>query len=84
MIWLTWRQFRTQAVVVAAGLSAFAILLLVTGPHLVTLYRQSALGTCRSNCGGTAGSFLNVLGQDTTYRPGLHPRGRAGRSCCPR
>ena len=43
MIWLTWRQFRTQAVVVAAGLSAFAILLLVTGPHLVTLYRDSAL-----------------------------------------
>ena len=37
MIWLTWRQFRPQAVVVAAGLSAFAILLLVTGPHLVTL-----------------------------------------------
>ncbi|MGO9784634.1 MAG: ABC transporter permease subunit [Streptosporangiaceae bacterium] len=68
MMWLTWRQFRTQAVVVAAGLSAFAILLLVTGPHLVTLYRQSALGTCRSNCGGPAGSFLNALGQDTTYR----------------
>ena len=68
MIWLTWRQFRTQAVVVAAGLSAFAILLLVTGPHLVTLYRQSALGTCHSNCGGAAGSFLNALGQDTTYR----------------
>jgi ABC-type transport system involved in multi-copper enzyme maturation permease subunit len=68
MIWLTWRQFRTQAVVVAAGLSAFAILLLVTGPHLVTLYRQSAFGTCRSNCGASAVSFLNALGQDTTYR----------------
>ena len=68
MIWLTWRQFRTQAVVVAAGLSAFAILLLVTGPHLVTMYRQSGIGTCRSNCAAPAVSFLNALGQDTTYR----------------
>jgi hypothetical protein len=68
MIWLTWRQFRTQAVAVATGLSAFAILLLVTGPHLVTMYRQSAFGTCRSNCGASAASFLNALGQDTTYR----------------
>src|SRR5450755_3605460 len=68
MIWLTWRQFRTQAVVLAAGLSAFAILLLVTGPHLVTMYRQSAFGTCRSNCGASAATFLNALGQDTTYR----------------
>jgi ABC-type transport system involved in multi-copper enzyme maturation permease subunit len=68
MIWLTWRQFRTQAVVVAAGLSAFAILLLVTGPHLVTMYRQSGIGACRSNCAAPAVSFLNALGQDTTYR----------------
>jgi len=68
MIWLTWHQFRTQAVVVAAGLSAFAILLLVTGPHLVTMYRQSGIGACRSNCAAPAVSFLNALGQDTTYR----------------
>jgi ABC-2 family transporter protein len=68
MIWLTWRQFRTQAVVVAAGLSAFAILLLVTGPHLVAMYRQSAIGTCRGNCAASAVLFLNALGQDTTYR----------------
>jgi hypothetical protein len=68
MIWLTWRQFRTQAVVVAAGLSAFAILLLVTGPHLVAMYRQSAIGTCRGNCAASAVSFLNALGQDPTYR----------------
>jgi hypothetical protein len=67
MIWLTWRQFRTQAVVVAALLSAFAILLLVTGPHLVTIYRQSAFGTCRSNCGALAGTFLNALGATVPY-----------------
>ncbi len=38
MIWLSWRQFRTQAVVMAAVLSVFAILLLVTGLDLVAMY----------------------------------------------
>ena len=51
MIWLTWRQFRTRPPWWRRSVSAFAILLLVTGPHLVTLYRDSALAACRSNCG---------------------------------
>jgi ABC-type transport system involved in multi-copper enzyme maturation permease subunit len=67
MIWLTWRQFRTQAVVVAAGLSAFAILLLVTGPHLVTLYRDSALASCHSSCGAQAGDFLTTVNSVAPY-----------------
>ena len=64
MIWLTWRQFRTQAVAVSAALAAFAILLLVTGPHVVALARQSGFGTCHSNCGASAGSFLNLVTAD--------------------
>jgi hypothetical protein len=67
MIWLTWRQFRPQAVVVAAGLSAFAILLLVTGPHLVTLYRDSALASCHSSCGAQAGEFLTTVNSGAPY-----------------
>ena len=67
MIWLTWRQFRTQAVVVAAGLSAFAILLLVTGPHLVTLYRDSALASCHSSCGTQADDFLTTVNSVAPY-----------------
>jgi ABC-type transport system involved in multi-copper enzyme maturation permease subunit len=67
MIWLTWRQFRPQAVVVAAGLSAFAILLLVTGPHLVTLYRDSALASCHSSCGAQAGEFLTTVNSVAPY-----------------
>ena len=33
MIWLTWRQFRAQAITAAAALAAFAILLAVTEPQ---------------------------------------------------
>jgi len=67
MIWLTWRQFRTQAVAVSAALAAFAILLLVSGPHLVSLYRESAFAGCHANCGQDAGDFLNSLATGTPY-----------------
>ncbi len=67
MIWLTWRQFRIQAAVVSALVAAFGILFLVTGPHLVTLYRDSALAACRSNCGQDANNFLNSLSSTAPY-----------------
>ena len=67
MIWLTWRQFRTQAIVTGALVAVFSILLLATGPHLVTLYRDSSFATCHSNCGQDAGNFLNQLAAQTPY-----------------
>lgn len=41
MIWLTWRQFRVQAAVVFAAVTALAALLAVTGPQLADLYRSA-------------------------------------------
>ena len=38
MIWLTWRQFRLQALVVVGAVAALAILLAVTGPDLLDHY----------------------------------------------
>ena len=78
MIWLTWRQFRIQAVVVSAVAGrASAILLLVTGPHLVTLYRHSALGDLpQATAARTPATFLNALVQDAHLPAGLHARGR--------
>ncbi|MGW6055376.1 transporter [Streptomyces sp. NPDC055189] len=38
MIWLTWRQLRTQAAVVYLALAFLAMLLAVTGPQLADLY----------------------------------------------
>ncbi|MCZ4509999.1 transporter [Streptomyces sp. ActVer] len=38
MIWLTWRQFRTQATVIYTALVLLTLLLAVTGPQLADLY----------------------------------------------
>lgn len=39
MIWLTWRQFRTQAAAVFAATVVIVAALAATGPHLAHLYR---------------------------------------------
>ncbi|MFF5371816.1 transporter [Streptomyces sp. NPDC013187] len=44
MIWLTWRQFRTQAAVVFAAVAALAAVLAVTGPRLADLHRTAGSG----------------------------------------
>jgi ABC-type transport system involved in multi-copper enzyme maturation permease subunit len=70
MIWLTWRQARTQTLVVAALLAAFSALLLATGPHLVSLYRASTFAACHTGCGAAAQSFLaspSVAGYHLIY-----------------
>ncbi|MEV2254528.1 transporter [Streptomyces sp. NPDC050147] len=41
MIWLTWRQFRTQAAVMSAAVAVLAATLAVTGPQLADLYRTA-------------------------------------------
>jgi ABC-type transport system involved in multi-copper enzyme maturation permease subunit len=45
MIWLTWRQFRTQAGVVFAALAALAVILAITGPQLAHLY-DTGIAAC--------------------------------------
>jgi hypothetical protein len=63
MTWLTWRQFRPQAVTALAALAVFAILLGATGPHLAGLYRSSGIAGCHSGaCGQLAGNFLLAVG----------------------
>jgi ABC-2 family transporter protein len=71
MIWLTWRQFRAQAITAAAVLAAVAILLGATGPHLAGLYAASGLTRCDGdNCANLANSFLNQLTTDGLYHVG--------------
>jgi hypothetical protein len=63
MIWLTWRQFRPQAVISLAALVAFAILLGATGPQLASMYAGSGLTGCHGpGCDRPASSFLALLG----------------------
>ncbi|GIG56088.1 transporter [Longispora fulva] len=60
MIWLTWRQFRTQATVVFAALILLAVILAVTGPGLAHDY-SAGLASCtaRGGCDAFAEHFLN-------------------------
>ena len=59
MIWLTWRQFRAQAITAVVTLAAFAILLAVTGPRITSLYATSGLTGCHGDaCAGLATQFL--------------------------
>ena len=68
MIWLTWRQFRVQAVTAAAALAAFAILLAATGPHLASLYAASGITGCHGGtCANAASGFLSHLAVTSAY-----------------
>jgi hypothetical protein len=67
MIWLTWRQFRAQAIVAATALAVVAIALAVTGPHLAQLYGSSGLVACRAhgNCGPLVTAFMDQVKAST-------------------
>jgi hypothetical protein len=68
MIWLTWRQFRVQALTAAAALVAAAILLGTTGPQLASLYAASGITGCRGfNCSDAANTFLSQLDHNGLY-----------------
>lgn len=67
MMWLTWRQFRAQAIVAAAALAVLAIALAVTGPHLAHLYDSSGLVACQAHgdCGTLITSFMDQVKAST-------------------
>lgn len=67
MIWLTWRQFRAQAIAAAAALAVIAVIFGTTGPHLAHLYDVSGLATCHAGCSALTTSFLDSVKADTIY-----------------
>src|SRR5260370_311817 len=67
MIWLTWRQFRAQAIAAAAALAILALIFGLTGPHLAHLYDVSGLATCRASCSGLTAGFLDSVKSDAIY-----------------
>ena len=78
MIWLTWRQFRAQALTAAAALAAFAILLATTEPSLSSMYNSSGLLTCHGDaCTGLASTFLQNLSSGGGSFHGITPLGYA-------
>jgi hypothetical protein len=62
MTWLTWRQFRVQALTGAAGVAAFAILLGATGSGLASRYAASGITGCHGEaCTTAVNAFLSQL-----------------------
>jgi hypothetical protein len=64
MTWLTWRQFRPQAITTLAVMVAYALLLAVTGPHLAALFAARGLDSCRSDCTDLAARFTMTLNRN--------------------
>jgi hypothetical protein len=59
MMWLTWRQFRAQAIAGAAALAVLAIVLAITGLRLAHLFDSSGVATCQvhGDCGSLVSAF---------------------------
>jgi hypothetical protein len=51
MIWLTWRQFRAQAAMMAAALAVLAVILALTGSRLADDY-ATGIAACSTESGG--------------------------------
>ena len=69
MTWLTWRQFRIQALAAAVALAALAVAYALTGPDLAHLYDSSGLASCRThdNCPALLTNFLTQLKSGGSY-----------------
>jgi ABC-type transport system involved in multi-copper enzyme maturation permease subunit len=61
MMWMAWRQFRTQAAVVFAALMVLAVVLVVTGLRLRHLYDVSGITGCSAagDCDTVTTAFTN-------------------------
>jgi hypothetical protein len=59
MMWLTWRQYRTQILIALGALAALAVILLLTGLNLAHLY-TATVGTCKADndCQTAKAAFL--------------------------
>jgi hypothetical protein len=68
MIWLTWRQFRAQAIAAAILFVALGAVLACTGPHLVHVYDTSGIAQCRSS----SGACNSLIGEFDSHFALLH------------
>ena len=69
MIWLTWRQFRAQALLAVTVLALFAVVYALTGPNLAHLYDSSGLAGCHAprDCAALTNTFLAAMKADSVY-----------------
>jgi ABC-2 family transporter protein len=58
MIWLTWRQFRTQTWVTVGGLAVLGVLLIITGRSIADAWDAANVAGCGSDCTDAIDAFL--------------------------
>jgi ABC-type transport system involved in multi-copper enzyme maturation permease subunit len=61
MIWVTWRQFRAQAIAAGALIAVIGVVLLVSGLSLASAYNDAGLNGCHAGCAADASTFLDTL-----------------------
>ncbi|GAA1592035.1 transporter [Kribbella sancticallisti] len=67
MIWLTWRQFRLQALVVVGAVAVLAVLLAVTGPGLADDYQRYSTDFLNQLRFDRINEYLYIAGQIVVY-----------------
>jgi hypothetical protein len=58
VLWLSFRQFRTQAVVAAAGLAGVAVVVLIVGSQLLANFHAN-VSSCSANCSNAVNDFVD-------------------------
>ena len=64
MIWLTWRQFRIQAIAGLVVLAAVVATYVATRPALLGLAEDTGYTGCTANCGQAANTFRNEVNSE--------------------
>ena len=67
MTWLTWRQFRAQALTIAVLIAAVAVTAAVTGPELARAFHADRAGFLRGISGGRLDTVIYQLGLVVLY-----------------
>jgi ABC-type transport system involved in multi-copper enzyme maturation permease subunit len=61
MIWMTWRQFRAQAIAAGVLIAVVGVVLLVSGLSLAAAYNDAGLHRCHATCAADASNFLDTV-----------------------
>ena len=69
MLWLTWRQFRVQAVIAATAIAVVAIGLITTGFSVRSRFKAAGLPTCQlhHDCQHVASLYVTALRETQPY-----------------
>lgn len=70
MLWLSVRQFRTQALVASAALAGLAVVVVLVGSQVLADF-QTGVSSCAANCSAAANDFVDKYSSWGTWLDGL-------------